>query len=99
MAGQRQHDITGSLPLELVIHVVRFLEQAGVIRNQRVWALDIFERYSSQECLDPNACGTGLGHDECSECQPNVLYSMAIWLAVWSPGKESFFPIVMVKTL
>lgn len=36
VTGQSRHDIVGSLPLELVVHVVEYLDQADIIRSQRV---------------------------------------------------------------
>lgn len=36
-ADRGKHDIIGSLPLELVIHVVDYLDHIDIIRNQRVW--------------------------------------------------------------
>lgn len=38
-AGRGQHkryDIVGSLPLELVIHVVEYLDEVDIVRSQRV---------------------------------------------------------------
>lgn len=36
VAGQIQHDIVSSLPLELLFQVVEYLDAADIVRSQRV---------------------------------------------------------------
>lgn len=36
VAGRGKHDIVSSLPLELLVHVVDFLDHIDIIQSQRV---------------------------------------------------------------
>ncbi|KAL1973996.1 hypothetical protein VTN31DRAFT_5556 [Thermomyces dupontii] len=64
-AGRGQHkryDIVGSLPLELVIHVVEYLDEVDIVRSQRVskrWRAIISCNGVIRSVLPQTPCGIG----------------------------------------
>lgn len=49
---RKEYDIVCSLPLELLLEIVQYLEPAGVVGNQRVRVVQLLPRWSGFDWVD-----------------------------------------------